>query len=118
MQDKRVLVVEDDEDIRRNICAIMRDLGCMVKDFGDAEQALRYARGAPVDLLMTDAILPGVSGFVLARELQMQSAIRFCGGCRDFYLWCMSASNPSDARSGWKGDKIINRGSPKEVSVH
>jgi PAS domain S-box-containing protein len=64
-----VLVVEDDPDIRAMICQSLREVGCRVVEFPDAEQALLYSRGAPVTLLVTDAVLPGASGLELARQL-------------------------------------------------
>ncbi len=70
--DADVLVVEDDEDIRSMIRRSLQSIGCRVMDFPDAEQAHLYAQGGPVDLLVTDAVLPGATGLELASQLQKQ----------------------------------------------
>jgi PAS domain S-box-containing protein len=75
--DVDVMVVEDDVDIRGLICRNLEEMGCRVVEFPDAEQALLYAQGSPLSLLVTDAVLPGADGLELARQLtQQQPALR------------------------------------------
>ncbi|WP_375275323.1 CHASE3 domain-containing protein [Methylorubrum thiocyanatum] len=56
-----VLVVEDEAAVREIACAILADLGYLVLEAADGEEALRVfgANAASVDLLLTDVILPG-----------------------------------------------------------
>ncbi|MGJ9416492.1 ATP-binding protein [Massilia sp. CMS3.1] len=61
----RVVVVEDNEDGREMLCALVEMLGYAVTGFPSAEAALPAL--APGDILMTDLHLPGMSGTALAR---------------------------------------------------
>ena len=65
-----VLLVEDDPDIRNLIRGQLDELGCSVFDYPDAERALLFAQGSEIHLLVTDAVLPGISGMTLANRLQ------------------------------------------------
>jgi PAS domain S-box-containing protein len=60
----RVLVVEDQEPVRRQACRILADHGYEVHEAAGAEQAL--AGWKPVDVLVTDIVMPGMTGPDLA----------------------------------------------------
>jgi PAS domain S-box-containing protein len=66
----QVLLAEDDVQVGDLVEALLSDLGHQVRRAGDADAALVLLRnGAPVDLLITDLIMPGdKSGVDLARE--------------------------------------------------
>lgn len=64
-----VLVVEDDEQVRRAIVRILKRAGYRVVQAESASTALRELRGeGPVDLLLTDIVLPGPAGTQLAAD--------------------------------------------------
>jgi DNA-binding response OmpR family regulator len=67
----RVLVVEDDEDIRRLIVTRIQQAGHRVVAVGDAESALAFVaeRGAP-EVAVLDVGLPGMSGLELLVKLR------------------------------------------------
>jgi CheY-like chemotaxis protein len=67
-----VLLAEDDDVLRPLARGLLEKLGYTVLDAADAEQALEAARryGEPIHLLLTDVVMPGVSGRELARELE------------------------------------------------
>jgi PAS domain S-box-containing protein len=60
-----VLVVEDQEQVRRQACRILEAHGYEVRSAGGAEEALAAWR--PVDVLVTDVVMPGISGHELAQ---------------------------------------------------
>jgi two-component system, cell cycle sensor histidine kinase and response regulator CckA len=66
-----ILVVEDEETVRRLACRVLRANGYRVLDAPDPAAALQIARQlpAPVDLLVTDIVMPGMSGPALAERL-------------------------------------------------
>lgn len=71
---ERVLVVEDQDDLRRLVAALLLSLGYRVVEAGGAEEAFESVAREPVDLLLTDVVLPGgVSGFELARRLEPEN---------------------------------------------
>jgi CheY-like chemotaxis protein len=66
----RILVVEDDEDIREFAASVLRDGGFEVWEAGDGRAALEILRSErPLDLLLTDVLMPGgVNGRQVADE--------------------------------------------------
>jgi DNA-binding response OmpR family regulator len=57
---ERILVVEDDPDVRSYTVSSLRELGYAVMEAGDATSALRLLDAGPrFDLLFTDLGLPG-----------------------------------------------------------
>ena len=69
----RVLVVDDEEDARELMTAILRHHGAVVTVAGDVTAALGVFDSAPPDVVLSDIALPGRSGFDFARELRGRS---------------------------------------------
>jgi signal transduction histidine kinase/CheY-like chemotaxis protein len=64
---RTVLVVEDQEDVRRQIVDVLEDMGCTVTEAADGPEGLRKIQSGPsFDLLITDVGLPGLNGRQLA----------------------------------------------------
>ena len=67
--DERVLLIEDDRDLRSFLLEILEDEGYAAEGFTTADEALdRLENGEPVDLVITDLILPGMRGHELIEE--------------------------------------------------
>jgi PAS domain S-box-containing protein len=55
-----VLVVEDNVDVRRIVCKLLRDFGCTVIEANSAGAALEVLQSdRPVDLMFSDVVMPG-----------------------------------------------------------
>ncbi|NTV66015.1 MAG: response regulator [Oscillochloris sp.] len=68
---KRILVVDDDADIRRIVTlALSDDSPYQVHAVSSAEAALLHIGRQPVDLLFTDIKMPGMSGIDLVRRVR------------------------------------------------
>jgi len=67
-----VLLVEDDEQVRRVASSILRRAGYDVFEASNAKEAMRVFEGRSyaVDLLLSDVVMPNGSGFELACDLQ------------------------------------------------
>jgi len=64
----RVLVVEDDDELRRMMVDILAEAGFDVAQAGDHREALQIVEDTkPLDVIVTDILLPRVNGFALAR---------------------------------------------------
>jgi len=69
-QGETVLLVEDDESLRRPMEIALERLGFHVTVVGDADEALLVVqKGLKPHLLVTDVVLPGMSGPFLAQRL-------------------------------------------------
>jgi two-component system, cell cycle sensor histidine kinase and response regulator CckA len=65
-----VLVVEDAEGLRELTKRLLERQGYTVLVAGNAEEALReFERNASIDVILTDVVMPGVSGPELTKEL-------------------------------------------------
>ncbi len=66
----RVLLVDDDGPVRETAAAVLEAEGYDVTEAADAAEALRLLRGGAVfDVLVSDVVMPGMSGPELIREL-------------------------------------------------
>jgi len=67
-----VLLVEDEPGLRQLACLMLQQQGCQVWTAADAAAALRVwdAEGARVHLLVTDMVMPGMSGLELVGRVR------------------------------------------------
>jgi CheY-like chemotaxis protein len=67
----RVLVVDDEDLVRLSAADMLMELGFDVVEASSAEEALDLlANGSPVDVLVTDHLMSGMSGGALAYEVR------------------------------------------------
>ncbi|KKC23852.1 response regulator receiver protein [Sphingomonas sp. SRS2] len=67
----RLLYVEDNAQIAEITCMMLEDLGLEITQAGSAEEALLIAGEGDLrfDMVLTDVVMPGLSGVQLARRL-------------------------------------------------
>jgi len=67
-----ILVVEDDPSVRTFAARLLRRQGYTVLTASDGSEALAVARdhSQPIDLLLTDLVLPKLSGKIVAEQLR------------------------------------------------
>ncbi len=65
-----VLVVEDDPDIRRILQLFLAERDFTIKTADSAEAAMRLLTEAPVDLVLSDVRMPGMSGIELLHHIK------------------------------------------------
>jgi PAS domain S-box-containing protein len=65
-----ILLVEDEEQLRNVLARVLRGRGYTVLEADNGQAALELLSTADVDLLLTDVVLPQVSGRDLAEEAQ------------------------------------------------
>jgi two-component system, cell cycle sensor histidine kinase and response regulator CckA len=90
-----VLLVEDEESVRQLVRETLESKGYRVLEAENGEAALRVAEQLtrPVDVLITDVVMPGMSG----REL----SARMCGACPNTKVLYLS---------GYTEDAIVHEG--------
>ncbi len=67
---KAILLVEDDELVRRSVAVTLEAAGHTVTQTGDAGSARRHMDGAPVDLVIADVWMPGGTGIDLLKAVR------------------------------------------------
>jgi len=70
MHSARIVVVEDEQPIRRGITDALRASGYEVAEAGDGDKGLTEAVRAGVDLVLLDLLLPRRDGLEVLRELR------------------------------------------------
>ena len=74
---ERIVVIEDDENIRHLIKVALDGFGYYVSCFEDAESGLEYIYNNDVDLVIFDWMLPGMDGLSAIQILRKQKAYRY-----------------------------------------
>lgn len=69
-EDRTVLVVDDEPNVRDYLAQILRDAGFRVVTAGDGAEALEKIRAAPPDFISLDLVMPKKSGHRLLLELR------------------------------------------------
>ena len=72
MINKRILVVDDEESLRRVMQVQIQQSGYHVTTAASGDEALRLLANAPVDLVLTDLKMPGISGLQLLKRIRAE----------------------------------------------
>jgi two-component system, cell cycle response regulator CpdR len=64
----RILLAEDDDNLRTFLARALDRAGHQVSAVGDGDSALALAGTADFDLLLADVVMPGLDGIELARR--------------------------------------------------
>lgn len=72
----RILVVDDEEPIRDNLCRFLRLEGHLVDSATDGLQALQQLAGQSYDLVLCDVMMPNCNGFELLAHMQANTVWR------------------------------------------
>lgn len=70
---RRVLIVEDHEDISRLIQIHLADMDCKVVQVADGLAAVQQAQDSHFDLIILDLMLPGIDGLEVCRRIRNQA---------------------------------------------
>lgn len=65
---KRILLAEDDNDMRRFLAKALERAGYEVTDFDNGASAYERLQEEPFSLLLTDIVMPEMDGIELARR--------------------------------------------------
>jgi CheY-like chemotaxis protein len=71
-----ILIVEDDEDLRRLFRTALALAGYVVIEAGDGLEALQRIEEAPPRLVVLDLMLPGFNGVMVRQELAAHTLTR------------------------------------------
>ncbi|MBP3964429.1 response regulator transcription factor [Paenibacillus lignilyticus] len=71
---QRILVVDDEERIRRLLKMYLEKEGYLIEEAEDGETALRLATAGEFDLILLDVMLPGIDGIEVCSRLRQVKA--------------------------------------------
>jgi two-component system, chemotaxis family, response regulator PixH len=72
----RILCVDDESDVLAFLSAVLASAGHQVATASDAASAFESVRQQPPDLVITDVMMPGESGYSLCRKLREHGPTR------------------------------------------
>jgi DNA-binding response OmpR family regulator len=82
----RILVIDDDPDVRRSLCKILRRAGYEVVEAVDGAAGVELQHREPADVIITDIFMPGLDGLQTIRQLKKEGSgvkvIAISGGDR------------------------------------
>ncbi|MGW2522309.1 response regulator transcription factor [Streptomyces sp. NPDC001617] len=110
----RVLIADDDSDIRDLVAFKLTQSGHEVTVVEDGMAALKAAREQPVDLALLDIRMPGMSGLDVCRELRAAPETATLP-----VIMITARSQEGDVEVGFAAgadDYIIKPFSPRELS--
>ena len=90
----RILVVEDDPNLRKLIGDVLRDEHFTPFLAEDAEKALEILDNQHIDLMITDIMMPGIDGYTLTEQLRD-------AGCEFPILMVTARETIKDKRKGF-----------------
>ena len=67
----RILIVDDEDDLREMLAETVRSLGHEVESGADGEEGLRLYKQQEFDLVITDLKMPKMDGLTLLREVKL-----------------------------------------------
>lgn len=66
----KILVIEDNERLRRSLCEYLREEGFAVDIAGDGEEGLYKATSSAYDVIVLDVMIPVLDGFTVLSKLR------------------------------------------------
>jgi len=111
----RVVIADDDPDIRRLVQITVSNAGCDVTVASDGEQALELVRASPPDLVILDVLMPRMDGWEVARELKADPATQAVP-----IMFLTSRGQEHDVLEGFNSgaaDYMVKPFSPRELQV-
>jgi CheY-like chemotaxis protein len=73
---KKVMIVDDEADLRTAVRLLLRSHGIDVVEASGGQDALKKLRENPVDLVLIDFLMPGMTGLELAEEIRKDQRLR------------------------------------------
>ena len=101
----RVLVVDDEETIRRFVERVLNDAGYATKAAGSGAEALQIgSTPGAFDILVTDLMMPEMSGDELARRMRLTEP-----GLKVLYLTGFSDKLFKEKVTLWEGEAFLDK---------
>jgi DNA-binding NarL/FixJ family response regulator len=92
---KKILIIEDEPEMRRNIATLLRFEGYEAVLAEDGKQGVRLARNASPDLILCDVMMPELDGHGVLQELQRDAAL-----ARIPFIFLTAKGEKDDLRCG------------------
>jgi DNA-binding NarL/FixJ family response regulator len=92
---KKILVIEDEPDMRRNICALLRYNDYEPIEAGNGRQGVELAHRDKPDLILCDVMMPELDGHGVLRILQQDNDLALVP-----FIFLTAKADKNDLRDG------------------
>jgi len=92
---RRILVIEDDPEMRRNIVALLRFHDYQTFEADNGRKGLDLARRENPDLILCDVMMPELDGYGVLESLQQDSSLALIP-----FIFLTAKADKDDLRSG------------------
>jgi CheY-like chemotaxis protein len=99
----RVLLAEDDRALRRFLQIILERAGYTVVPAADGLEAMKIALSSPLDVVVTDAMMPNLSGHELCRFIRNSQTLAHLP------VILLSALEQKEPRAGEQIDAFLSK---------
>ena len=72
MDKKKILVVDDEEDVRETLSTVLENLDYDPCVAANGEEALETIRQKPIDIILSDLYMPGMNGIELLKRVKSE----------------------------------------------
>ena len=93
----RILVVDDNDDIRQLVSSILSDEGHSVRLAADGESAIEALRSDPPDLVILDIMMPQIDGYTVLKTMTGEGLKR-----RTKVIMLTAKTNEADWLQGYR----------------
>jgi len=100
----RILLAEDDDQMRGFLSRGLRRAGHAVDAVGDGETALMRSSHVDYDLLLADVVMPGIDGIELARRMTVRQP-----GIRVMFITGFAAVAMQDDRLAPHRPRVLSK---------
>lgn len=98
-----ILLIDDDEQLRKMVEAMLTAAGHVVTTAGDGEEGVQRFRAKPADLVITDLVMPNEEGSETIRKLRSDhpdlGTIVMSGGASFSGIWLAMAAKLGATRT-------------------
>jgi CheY-like chemotaxis protein len=77
IDEKKILVVDDDPDIQDVVTMILESQGCQVTSAQDGIECFEKLKAEKADLIILDLLMPRMDGFAVYKELRSQQSAEY-----------------------------------------
>jgi two-component system cell cycle response regulator CpdR len=100
----RILLAEDDDQMRAFLSRGLRRAGHAVDAVGDGDTALARSQNVDYDLLLADVVMPGIDGIELARRMASRQP-----GIRVMFITGFAAVAMQEDRFGARRPRVLSK---------
>ncbi|HKS38527.1 MAG TPA: response regulator transcription factor [Verrucomicrobiae bacterium] len=92
---KKILVIEDEPQMRRNICTILKMEGFAFLSADNGRKGVELAKAESPDLILCDVMMPGLNGYGVLEALRKDNAAFGVP-----FIFLTAKGEPADFRAG------------------